>query len=58
MSNISKLIGSVVGAAVGFGTAKGFLPAEFNTPEIVAAITTLFAAVFVYYFPANKPTSE
>lgn len=50
----SKLIGSVVGAAIGFAVAKLGLPAEFNTPEIVTGVTAVLSAVAVWIFPANK----
>jgi len=56
MGNYSKLIGSIVGGLLGLGVSKGILPAELATPEIVAAITALFAAVATYLFPANKPS--
>ncbi len=54
MGNYSKLIGSIVGGLIGLGVSKGLLPAEANTPEIIGAVTTLFAAVSTYLFPANK----
>ena len=54
MGNFSKLIGSIVGAAIGFGVAKGFLPADWNTPDIVAAFTAVASAIFTWAFPANK----
>jgi len=55
MGNYSKLIGSIVGAAIGFGVAKGFLPAEWNTPEVVASFTATISAIFTFLFPANNP---
>ncbi|MEN0087722.1 MAG: hypothetical protein AAF737_04725 [Pseudomonadota bacterium] len=55
MKNISKLIGAVVGGALGFAVSNFGLPADLATPEIVASITALLASVFVYFFPANKP---
>jgi len=53
MAKISKVIGSVVGAAIGFAAAKLGLPAEFNTPEVITAVTALISAAAVYFFPAN-----
>jgi phosphate/sulfate permease len=55
MGNYSKLIGSLVGGLVGFGVAKGLLPADWNTPEMTSALTLILSAVFTFAFPANKP---
>ena len=54
MGNYSKLIGSIVGAIIGFGAAKGFLPAGFDTPDMVAGATAFVSAIFTWAFPANK----
>ncbi len=54
MGNYSKLIGSIVGAAIGFGVAKGFLPDAWNTPDMVTAFTAVVSAIFTWIFPANK----
>ena len=55
MGNYSKLIGSIVGGIAGILAARGFLPAEWATPEIQGAIVVLLSAVATYAFPANKP---
>ncbi len=55
MGNFSKLIGSLVGAVLGFGVARGFFPADWATPDIVAAFTGVASAVFTWAFPANDP---
>lgn len=55
MGNWSKLIGSVVGAVIGFAVSRGLLPAEFGTPEIIAGVTALFATLATALAPANKP---
>lgn len=54
MGNYSKLIGSIVGGIIGFGVAKGFLPAEWNTPELTSALTLVLSAIFTFAFPANR----
>ena len=54
MGNYSKLIGSIVGAAVGFGVAKGFFPAEWNTPDVIASFTATVSALFTFFFPKNS----
>lgn len=54
MGNYSKLIGSIVGAAIGFGAAKGFLPAGWDTPDMIAAVTGFVSAIFTWAFPANE----
>lgn len=53
MANYSKLFGSILGGAIGLGVSIGFLPAEWNSPEIVSALTTVCAAVATYIAPAN-----
>lgn len=55
MGNYSKVIGSIVGAVIGFAVSKGFLPSDLGTPEVVGGVTAIFAAVATYFFPANKP---
>jgi len=54
MGNYSKFIGTIVGGVVGWAAARGFLPADFATPDVVAAATVIIAAVATYLFPANK----
>ena len=54
MENYSKLFGGIIGALVGYGVTKGFLPAEFNSAEGLTAITTLTSLFFMWAFPANK----
>lgn len=54
MSNYNKLIGSIVGGLLGFGVAKGLLPADWGTPEITGAFTLVLSAIFTFAFPANK----
>lgn len=55
MGNYSKLIGSFVGGAFGIGVSLFGLPPEWQDPEIIAAVTTLLAAIATYLFPANNP---
>lgn len=54
MANYSKLFGSIIGGLVGLGVSIGLL--EEPSPELVGAITTTLAALFTYFFPANKPS--
>jgi len=54
MGNYSKLIASIVGGLAGWAAARGFLPADLATPDVVAAATVIIAAVATYLFPANK----
>lgn len=54
MGNYSKLIGSLVGGVLGLLVAKNVIPAEFNTPDVQAAVTVLVSAFAVWAFPANK----
>lgn len=56
MGNYSKLIGSIVGAAVGALVAFGVLPESLATPEIQASLVAILSAVATYAFPANKPS--
>jgi high-affinity Fe2+/Pb2+ permease len=55
MGNYSKVIGSVVGAVLGFAVSKFGFPADFATPEVVAGVTALFSAIATYFFPQNTP---
>ena len=63
MSGISKLIGGVIGSAVGYGLTMlantfGFLPDSINSPETIATVTAAIMMgvqnLFVYFFPANS----
>lgn len=56
MGNYSKLFGSIIGGVVGLLVSKGLLPVEMQDPEIVAALTTIFAAIATWRFPANRPS--
>jgi hypothetical protein len=56
MSNYSKLIGSLVGGALGFAVSRWGLPADFATPDIQGAVTILLGAAATFIFPANKPS--
>jgi protein-S-isoprenylcysteine O-methyltransferase Ste14 len=63
MGNYSKLIGAIVGAALGMLVAFGVVPDEWataeNTETLIAAIGTIVglgAAIATYFFPKNKPT--
>lgn len=56
MSNYSKLIGSIVGSLLSWLVAKYALPPEWSSPDMVAAVTMIIGAIFVYAFPANKPS--
>jgi len=58
MGNYSKLIGSLVGGALGMLVSFGILPAEYATPEIQTSIVTLLATFLTFIFPANKPAVE
>lgn len=55
LSNYSKLIGSVVGAAAGALVSFGLLPEELATPEIQASVVAVLSAIFTWAFPANTP---
>ena len=57
MGSISKLIGSVVGAAVSWAVAKFALPAEWAGPEFTGALTVIIVGLFTYFAPANKPSA-
>lgn len=57
VSGHSKLIGSLVGGALGLAVSRFGLPAEWASPEVVAAITTLASVAFTYWAPANQPVS-
>ena len=50
----SKLFGSIIGGVVGLGVSVGIVPETFSTPEIIGAITVLFAAVATWLAPANR----
>ncbi len=50
----SKLWGSLIGGVIGIGISKFGLPAEFGSPEIVGALTTLVAAAGTFFAPANR----
>ncbi len=53
MGNYNKLIGSIIGGAVGLGLALG-LPLDFMTPELQAGITTIIGAALVtFWAPKN-----
>lgn len=54
MSAYSKLIGTIIASLLGLAASKYGLPAEFNTPEVVGALTALAGAVGTYIAPANK----
>lgn len=58
MGNYSKLIGSLVGGALGLAVSILGLPAEAATPEIVSAVTVLLSAIATFLFPANKQSSN
>ncbi|RRH98032.1 hypothetical protein EH240_19720 [Mesorhizobium tamadayense] len=62
MGNYSKLIGSIVGGAVGWLGSKYALPPDLTSPEVQAAATLILSAVATYLFPANaastSPTAE
>lgn len=53
MGSYSKFFGAIVGGAISYAVAKGILPADFNTPDIVTAMTTIITAIAVWAFPAN-----
>lgn len=57
MGNYKKLIGSVVGGAAGLLVSVFGLSPEWQDPEIVAAITTLAAALATFVFPKNEEPS-
>ena len=52
--NYSKLFGSIIGGVLGIGVSKLGLPAEMNSPDMVAAITMLLSAIATYLAPANR----
>jgi hypothetical protein len=49
----SKLLGTIIGALVGVAAALGF-NVEAITPDVQAAIVTVFAAAGTYFAPGNK----
>ena len=53
LGNYSKLFGAIVGGIVAWLVSNNLIPADFNTPDIVAGVTTVITAIFVYLFPAN-----
>ena len=55
MANYSKFFGSIIGGLVGVGVTAFALPEP--SPELTAALSTILAAGFTYFFPANKPSS-
>ena len=57
MGNISKLIGSAVGMAIGYiATHLPALAPFLGGDGIAEAITLLISTgIAVYFFPANKP---
>ena len=53
MGRYSKLAGTIIGAILGVLAALGF-NVEVFTPEVQAAIVTVFAAGGTYLAPGNK----
>jgi len=53
MGAYSKFIGAVIGGLVSWGIAKDVIPAEWNTPDMMAAMTTVVTALVVWLSPAN-----
>jgi uncharacterized membrane protein YgaE (UPF0421/DUF939 family) len=53
MGKYSKLLGTIIGAILGVLAALGF-NVEVFTPEVQAAIVTVFAAGGTYLAPGNK----
>jgi hypothetical protein len=53
MGNYSKLIGSIVGGAIGWIGSKYALPPSLTSPEIQTAATLILSAVATYLFPTN-----
>jgi hypothetical protein len=53
MGNYSKLIGSIVGGALGWLGSTYALPPELTSPNIQAAAMIILSAVATYLFPAN-----
>lgn len=54
LGNYSKFYGALVGGIVSYLVSRNFLPADFNTPDVVAALTTVVTAISVWAFPANQ----
>ncbi len=54
MGNYSKAIGALVGGVIGLLGGIFALPAEWQTPEVIGAITTVLSLIATYVFPANK----
>ncbi len=54
MGMYSKLIGSIVGGIMGLLGSKYAMPADMQSPEMVAALTTVLSAIATFFFPANK----
>lgn len=57
MGNYSKLIGSIVGGLLSWLVARYALPPEWASTDMVQAITVIIGSLFVYAFPANKPSA-
>lgn len=53
LGNYSKAIGAIVGAVTGWAVSQFGLPAEWASPEINLAVTTIITTLVVYIFPAN-----
>jgi len=53
MKKYSKIIGMVVGLAIGAAVNFGLLPDSMNGPEIQTAVLGLLSAIGVYAAPAN-----
>lgn len=56
MSNYSKLIGTLVGGAIGIAATFG-LPTAWATPDIQGAIVTILCALGTFIAPKNTPST-
>ena len=56
MTNYSKLIGTIVGFALGYAVTKFGLPESLGSQEIISAVTLILTtAAGTFLAPANKP---
>jgi len=53
MGAYSKFIGSLVGGLIGLLGSTFALPAEWQSPEMVSAITMVLSGIMTFFFPAN-----
>ena len=58
LTDYHKMIGTLVGAAIGAAVSLGVLPQEWATPEVQIAIVTLISVIGTYLAPKNTVNSN